>query len=94
MFTTALNRDRPGRRVFATGLLKALVGLASLVAVTAGAAVAPSRADEKVIRIGFQKYGTLVLLKSKGTARREPGAARLHGTSGPSFRPDRSSLKR
>jgi len=31
------------------------------------AATAPSHADDKVIRIGFQKYGKLVLLKSKGT---------------------------
>jgi sulfonate transport system substrate-binding protein len=40
---------------------------------TAGAAMAtalapsPSRAADPVIRIGFQKYGTLVLLKAKGT---------------------------
>lgn len=25
-----------------------------------------SRADDKIVRIGFQKYGTLVLLKGKG----------------------------
>lgn len=31
------------------------------------AATAPSHADDEVIRIGFQKYGKLVLLKSKGT---------------------------
>ena len=35
----------------------------SLVAATVGAAYG----QEKVVRIGFQKYGKLVLLKSKGT---------------------------
>jgi sulfonate transport system substrate-binding protein len=44
---------------------------------TAGAAVAttlasgPSAADDRVIRIGFQKYGTLVLLKAKGTLKQK-----------------------
>ena len=28
---------------------------------------APSYGQDKVVRIGFQKYGKLVLLKSKGT---------------------------
>lgn len=46
-------------------LLKSLVGLTAL-AVAAGVTVASSHADDKVIRIGFQKYGTLILLKSKG----------------------------
>jgi sulfonate transport system substrate-binding protein len=31
------------------------------------AAVGSSYGQEKVVRIGFQKYGKLVLLKSKGT---------------------------
>ena len=31
------------------------------------AAVVAARADDKVVRIGFQKYGTLVLLKGKGS---------------------------
>ncbi|MGL5167524.1 MAG: sulfonate ABC transporter substrate-binding protein [Afipia sp.] len=30
-------------------------------------AITPAQAQEKVVRIGFQKYGKLVLLKSKGT---------------------------
>lgn len=30
------------------------------------AAAAGARADDKVVRIGFQKYGTLILLKTKG----------------------------
>jgi sulfonate transport system substrate-binding protein len=44
---------------------------------TVGAAVAttlasgPSAADDRVIRIGFQKYGTLVLLKAKGTLKQK-----------------------
>lgn len=33
-------------------------------ALTLGAA--PARAQEKVVRIGYQKYGTLILLKNKG----------------------------
>jgi sulfonate transport system substrate-binding protein len=39
------------------------------VALAAGialAAAAGARADDKVVRIGFQKYGTLILLKTKG----------------------------
>lgn len=35
------------------------------IALTAG--VAPASAQEKTVRIGFQKYGKLVLLKSRGT---------------------------
>ena len=31
------------------------------------ATVIAARADDKVVRIGFQKYGTLVLLKGKGS---------------------------
>ena len=34
---------------------------------TALAGVGASYGQEKVVRIGFQKYGKLVLLKSKGT---------------------------
>lgn len=45
------------RRWFAT--LLAAGGLAATLA-------APARADEKVVRIGYQKYGTLILLKNKG----------------------------
>ncbi|MEP9354683.1 sulfonate ABC transporter substrate-binding protein [Xanthobacter sp. KR7-65] len=49
---------RPTRRSFA--LLA--VGIAGSL-VLAGA---PARAQEKVVRIGYQKYGTLILLKNKG----------------------------
>ncbi len=38
-----------------------------LAAAIAIAAHTPSQAQEKAVRIGFQKYGKLVLLKSKGT---------------------------
>ena len=37
-------------------------GLAGALALGAG----PARAQEKVVRIGYQKYGTLILLKNKG----------------------------
>lgn len=36
------------------------------IAALAGAAAAQDRAEDKVVRVGFQKYGKLVLLKSKG----------------------------
>jgi len=42
------------------------IALALLFAVTV-APRAPARADAKVVRIGFQKYGKLVLLKNKAT---------------------------
>ena len=38
-----------------------------LAAVVAGATAGRAQAADKVVRIGFQKYGKLVLLKSKGT---------------------------
>jgi sulfonate transport system substrate-binding protein len=38
----------------------------ALAASIALSAVTASHADEKVVRIGFQKYGTLILLKAKG----------------------------
>lgn len=41
--------------------------VASAVAALAFAPLASAQAQEKVVRIGFQKYGKLVLLKSKGT---------------------------
>ncbi len=47
------------RRSLARGALAA----AALVALTAG----PAAAQEKVVRIGYQKYGTLILLKNKGS---------------------------
>ena len=42
------------------GVLSAGLGIA------AGLATGPAWADEKTIRIGFQKYGTLILLKGQG----------------------------
>lgn len=39
----------------------------ALIAAFAIVATSVARADEKVVRIGFQKYGKLVLLKGKGT---------------------------
>lgn len=40
---------------------------AALIAAFAVIAATSAKADDKVVRIGFQKYGKLVLLKSKGT---------------------------
>ena len=44
-----------------------LVAVAVLSMSTALAGVGATYGQEKVVRIGFQKYGKLVLLKSKGT---------------------------
>lgn len=43
------------------------VSAAAVLTLTALLPVTPAQAQEKVVRIGFQKYGKLVLLKSKGT---------------------------
>lgn len=45
--------------------IRTLVGVFALA--TALALPAAAHAQEKVVRVGFQKYGKLVLLKSKGT---------------------------
>jgi len=42
-----------------------VVGAVAISTTLAG--IGPSSAQDKVVRIGFQKYGKLVLLKSKGT---------------------------
>jgi sulfonate transport system substrate-binding protein len=47
--------------------LKRLVAVAVLSMSTALAGVGASYGQDKVVRIGFQKYGKLVLLKSRGT---------------------------
>src|ERR1700761_1824586 len=47
--------------------LKRLVAVAVLSMSTALVGVGASYGQDKVVRIGFQKYGKLVLLKSKGT---------------------------
>src|SRR5687767_109214 len=44
-----------------------LAGALTLAAFASGLAVAPSVAQDKTVRIGFQKYGKLILLKSKGS---------------------------
>jgi sulfonate transport system substrate-binding protein len=49
-----------------TKLALAASAVAALT-LTSVSAFAPAQAQEKVVRIGFQKYGKLVLLKSKGT---------------------------
>lgn len=47
------------------GLLSA--GLGGAFGYALPAIIRPAYADQKTIRIGFQKYGTLILLKGKGT---------------------------
>lgn len=47
-------------------ITRRLVGMLALGAVVV-LATGAAHADEKVIRVGFQKYGKLVLLKSKGS---------------------------
>jgi sulfonate transport system substrate-binding protein len=47
--------------------LKRLIAVAVLSMSTALAGVGASYGQEKIVHIGFQKYGKLVLLKSKGT---------------------------
>ncbi len=48
-------------------VLKRLVGALALAALASGLVAMPVGAEDKTIRIGFQKYGKLILLKSKGT---------------------------
>src|SRR6266850_861817 len=55
--------------------LERLVATAVLSMSIALAAVGASYGQEKVVRIGFQKYGKLVLLKSKGTLEEKLKAA-------------------
>ena len=50
---------------------------ALLGAAASGLFAAPTLAQERTLRIGFQKYGTLVLLKGRGTL-----DARLRGEGG------------
>jgi len=52
-------------------------------------ALTTARADDKVVHIGFQKYGKLVLLKSKGTleARLKPLGFTVAWTEFPSGPP-------
>lgn len=47
--------------------LALVVSAATVLTLTALLPVTPAQAQERVVRIGFQKYGKLVLLKSKGT---------------------------
>src|SRR5438270_11962681 len=50
-----------------TRLFQRLIASAVLSISMVAATVGVSYGQEKVVRIGFQKYGKLVLLKSKGT---------------------------
>jgi len=49
------------RRAFAAAVTAFAAG-----GLLAGLSAAPALAQEKVVRIGYQKYGTLILLKNKG----------------------------
>src|SRR5438105_11491724 len=57
-------------RLFQRWIASAVLSI-SMVAATVGA----SYGQDKVVRIGFQKYGKLVLLKSKGTLEEKLKAA-------------------
>ena len=57
------------------------------------AAVGASYGQDKVVRIGFQKYGKLVLLKSKGTLEDKSEGRSATGWCGRSFRPGRRCSK-
>ena len=64
--------------------LKRAIAVAVLSMTTALAGVGASYGQEKqdkVVRIGFQKYGKLVLLKSKGTLEDRLKAAGYRGVS-------------
>jgi sulfonate transport system substrate-binding protein len=67
---------------------RSFVGAAGAALATALAS-GPSHAADKVIRIGFQKYGTLVLLKAKGTLEQklEPLGFKVAWTEFPSGPP-------
>ena len=39
----------------------------AMAALAFGLAAAPATAQDKTVRIGFQKYGKLILLKSRGS---------------------------
>lgn len=51
------------------------LGALALGALTLGTAAIPANAEDKVIRIGYQKYGNVILLKAKGTL--EPKLAEI-----------------
>lgn len=70
-------RRGPGRPIFTSrkGTPLTLSRRSFVGAAAAAAAGVPSLAAAPVIRIGFQKYGTLLLLKAKGTL--EPSLAPL-----------------
>lgn len=43
-----------------------LVGLAMAAALAFGLSASPATAGEKIVRVGYQKYGTFLLLKARG----------------------------
>ena len=59
-------------------LIRSLAKLA-LAGSIAMATVAAGHAEDKVVRIGFQKYGTLILLKTKGLLEEKLKPHGLHG---------------
>ena len=67
--------------------IKRLIASAMLSLAIVGSTVGLSYGQDKVVRIGFQKYGKLVLLKSKGTLEGKlKGAGYQGGMDGVSFR--------
>ena len=59
--------------------IKRLIASAMLSLAIVGSTVGLSYGQDKVVRIGFQKYGKLVLLKSKGTLEEQAEGRRLQG---------------
>lgn len=53
------------RRAFSRRALARLAG-AAVLALSLAPLTGTARAEDKVVRIGYQKYGTLILLKNKG----------------------------
>ncbi|WP_207458991.1 aliphatic sulfonate ABC transporter substrate-binding protein [Azospirillum sp. SYSU D00513] len=47
-------------------VLALLAGAAALLGIAVGAGAPPAAAADRTVRIGYQKYGTLVILKEKG----------------------------
>jgi len=65
---------------------KRAVAIAVLSMTTALAGIGASYGQDKVVRIGFQKYGKPVLLKSKGTLEEKEDGGLQGGVDGVSIR--------
>lgn len=64
--SVALTQERRDAMTMVKSIHRLIAGL-MVAAIVASAPIAGARAADDEVRIGFQKYGTLVLLKAKGT---------------------------